>query len=174
MKKIFVGFIFVLLNFTIDIGVVKIGLIPNFVGYFLILKGIGDLRENAQYFTWTHPTSAFFTVYSLVIYILDLTGVLVKNTILSTISGVMSTIAAVLMMYLIVNGMCRLEKEKRVFLDAEYLKKIWMVICLIDVTLYISLLAPSLIVIFMFASLVATIVFLVTFYQSMGKYEGVF
>ncbi|MBQ8814746.1 MAG: hypothetical protein IJZ85_09660 [Lachnospiraceae bacterium] len=43
MKKIFIGAIFILLNFNINIGSGSVGLLPDSAGFFLVWKGLTEL-----------------------------------------------------------------------------------------------------------------------------------
>lgn len=173
MGKIFAGFIFVLFNFNINLNNSTIGLIPNFVGYFLILNGIKDLEDNARYFGAACPTAIFFTAYSILTYLLDITGIL-AGSMASSVFGLVSTAGTLIMAYFVVSGVCCIESEKRVFLNGESLKKIWIVMVMTDVMLYLSLLAPALVVILLFATVVISIIFMVTLYQCRLEYRTVF
>ena len=64
--KLFLGLIFVLLDFEISAGTMQIGLLPDFIGYFLMMKG---LEERAD--PWRHGAFGLLLV-SLVVYAADL------------------------------------------------------------------------------------------------------
>lgn len=50
MSNIFIGALFVFLNFTININGIKIGLIPDFIGYIIMVKGLAELENESPYF----------------------------------------------------------------------------------------------------------------------------
>ena len=48
MRAIFVGFLFIFFNLNITAGDSVIGLIPNFVGYILLVRGIKELENEIE------------------------------------------------------------------------------------------------------------------------------
>ena len=66
--KLFLGLIFILLDFEIKHGAAVIGLVPDFVGYFLIMKGL-EKRDDP----WRHGAFGLMLV-SIVLFVADLTG----------------------------------------------------------------------------------------------------
>ncbi|MBQ8237412.1 MAG: hypothetical protein IJZ39_04630 [Oscillospiraceae bacterium] len=64
--KLFLGLIFVLLDFKITVGTAVIGLLPDFIGCFLIMKGMEERND-----PWRHGAFALMLV-SLVLFIADL------------------------------------------------------------------------------------------------------
>ena len=55
MKNIFIGFIFLFLNLDINLGELKIGLLPDFVGYIIMLNGLIELEEKSPLFMEAKP-----------------------------------------------------------------------------------------------------------------------
>ena len=51
MNNIFIGFIFVFLDFNLDLGSSRIGLIPDFIGYVLIYQGLKELSGQSRRFS---------------------------------------------------------------------------------------------------------------------------
>lgn len=76
MYQILVGFVFISMNFYINFGYSAIGLIPDFVGYFLIGRALYELEDEATHFRAAKGSVKIMTVVSIVAYILDLTGII--------------------------------------------------------------------------------------------------
>ena len=74
MKKIFWGMLFVFFNFTLTFGSSKLGLIPDFVGYLLMLSGVAELRGESECFVKAKPALIVMTIISLLFYIADFLG----------------------------------------------------------------------------------------------------
>jgi hypothetical protein len=55
MKNLFIGFIFVFLDFNLNISNSKIGLIPDFIGYLIIINGLMDMSEESTRFIKVMP-----------------------------------------------------------------------------------------------------------------------
>ena len=51
-----------------------IGLIPDFLGYIFIRKGVQELREESPCFARLDPWTLGMAVYSGILYLLDLFG----------------------------------------------------------------------------------------------------
>lgn len=72
MARLFLGLIFVLLDFEVTLGTATFGLLPDFIGYFLMLKGMESLAGEHEIFDrWRHVAFAL-VLCSLIIYIADL------------------------------------------------------------------------------------------------------
>ena len=50
MKKLFWGFFFVYLNFNLNLNAHSINILPNFVGWWLVLQGMEELKHESRYF----------------------------------------------------------------------------------------------------------------------------
>ena len=64
--KLFLGLIFILLDFKIQAGSAVIGLLPDFIGFFLVMKGLEDRND-----PWRHLAFGLLLV-SVVLYAADL------------------------------------------------------------------------------------------------------
>ena len=64
--KLFLGLIFILLDIEIPVGSAVLNLIPDFIGYFLMMKGLEE-REDS----WRHGAFGLMLV-SLVLFVADL------------------------------------------------------------------------------------------------------
>lgn len=50
MRHLFWGLFFVTLDFDLSLGSVTLGLLPDFVGYYLLMKGMEELAEESGHF----------------------------------------------------------------------------------------------------------------------------
>jgi len=71
---------FVFLNFNLEIGGLTIGLLPNFLGYLLILKGLSELSGLSARFYKMTPAVLFVGTYSALAYFLETFGALGGGT----------------------------------------------------------------------------------------------
>ena len=72
MKTIFIGLIFILFDFPISLGPVTVGLIPTFVGFFLIAKGVKALYPYSYSFKSANIVSFVSLIFSALLYAIDL------------------------------------------------------------------------------------------------------
>jgi len=74
MNKIFIGMALVFLNFNIMVGYFNVGLLPDFVGYFFILKGITELSGLSVRLYKMTPTVLIVGAFSAMVYVMELLG----------------------------------------------------------------------------------------------------
>lgn len=70
MIRLAVGMLFILINFAPEIGNLSINLLPDFVGYILILSALDKLRTKSPYFQKMSGMLFLLIVYKIVEYIL--------------------------------------------------------------------------------------------------------
>ena len=64
MGKFFWGFFFIYLNFNLSVNAHTLNVLPEFVGYFLLLQGLRELEEESGVFSDTRPFVVGMTVYT--------------------------------------------------------------------------------------------------------------
>lgn len=121
MYKIIIGMFFIAFNFPIKIEYVIIGLIPDFVGYLLIRRGLGELPDEENHFQEAYKGTTAAIAYSAVIYGLDLfgiTGLIVYDGLVGALTGILVVMREFLclsiLMYitnLITSGICKNEER---------------------------------------------------------------
>ena len=74
MKAFFFGCLLIFLDFHLELNSVRIGLLPNFVGYYLLLRGMRELKEYSPHFSAPRGVVAALMVYSAILWGLDLLG----------------------------------------------------------------------------------------------------
>lgn len=185
MRKIFWGFMFLFFNFTITIGECTIGLIPDFAGYILLLKGIDKLSRETEYFASYRTSAIVMIVYSAVIYTMELIGVPItyaSETMVGSgqwfLASALNGAALILFLYLskgIVGGVAVLENMYGVSFEAAKLKGAWTAtMCMNLINFIITLMMSEqveLIVVIAVASLIIHIVFLVRLDVSKNLYN---
>ena len=90
--KLFLGFLFILLDFEVSVGTAVIGVLPDFLGYFLVMKALEERRDS-----WRHVAFGLMLV-SLVLFGADLVD---KATAAQFWFGVVEFVAEVGMLMLL-------------------------------------------------------------------------
>ena len=67
--KFFWGFFFIYLNFNLSINAHTLNVLPEFVGYFLLLQGLRELEEESGVFSDTRPFVVGMTVYTAILWV---------------------------------------------------------------------------------------------------------
>lgn len=171
MKNIFIGFIFALLDFDLDIGRASIGLIPDFIGYILILNGFKEMSQHSSFFSMAIPRVQGMAVLSTVAYLIDLFGA--DLGIISTLIGLAGTILSIYIAYDTVKGIQDTERIYSINLNGQALRSawnVWKVCTILSYILLVTLLFAIFSPIAAFISFIASVCFLVALNKSRNLY----
>ncbi len=177
MKKIFIGFLFIFLHFTININAAKLELLPNFAGYILLFMGMGEHLSESVHFVKAKTACIPMIVYEALVWVFNLTtiGVMIPS-IVFTILSIVFTVCSFYIFYQIVMAILDIETANSYPLGAGKMKNAWFVMAVTNGIAAIAVLIPglnALIVagaVFSLVALVAAIVYVVFFYQAQKKY----
>lgn len=172
MRKIFIGLIFVHLDFYLNLGTSKIGLIPNFVGFIIMAGGIAELISESDRFVKIKPYITGMAVYSAILYAIDLFGISFQMGLISIVLSIVSTIVTLYISYSIIMGIKDIETAQGRDLNSATLFSTWklmMVFTIISFSLYFI---PMLGILAMICSAVIAIIFLFAFHKSQSLYYG--
>jgi len=169
--NIFWGFFFVAFDFNITLGNAVIGLIPDFIGYFLILKGIIELQDLAIHFKKIKDLVLLMVFLKIITYVMDLLGITAQIQTGAAIIGIVLLVINLYIEYSIICGIQEIEKSQYVNLNAEKLFSMWKIVAVFSTLAYIGLILPSLAIVFVIISAIANMVFLYYLYQSKKAYE---
>ncbi len=172
MSNIFIGFIFIFFNFTLNLGGAKIGLIPDFIGYIMISRGLLELNQESPMFMKVKPYATGMAVYTGVLYALDLLGITALGGGLGILLGIIALIISLYITYMIIMGILEMEKVYNTNLNGNTLKGIWTLRAVFSVLIYTSFFFPIGVAIFAVLSFIIAIYFLVIFNQSKNLYYG--
>ena len=169
MSKIFGGFLLIFLEYNITKGNIVLGLLPDFVGYICIVAGLCDVVTDGAYFRKARLLAIILSFYSAVVYVLNLLGIAGKWQILSWALSIITTLATLGISYLIVKGLPEAEQKYNAKLSSKSIRICWMIMAVFQVVMILALWVPVL-VLLMVPNFLATIVFLVMFFQACKVY----
>jgi len=161
MENFFIGMLFIFLNFNLTVSNHVIGLIPAFVGYIFIKRGISEFEGSVPAFSKIYSFTKIMIAVGIVVYVMDFLAINI---------GAMYFVVSVVMMaaniytsFNITEGVLYLEQAKNVDLLGSDLRRMWkisvIVLCASTVTVFI----PFLNIIAVLASIVCNILFLIAF-----------
>lgn len=171
MQNIFIGFLFVFLDFNLTFGTTQVGLIPDFVGYILVFQGLAELDTMSPRFVKARPFALGMAVFTGLLYVMALFGI-GTNDILSFVLGLVSTLISLYISYNIVMGVKDIEASSGRFLNAQGLYSSWTLLAILSLIVYLLIIIPILNVLCIIAGLIAGIVFLVSFNKTKNLYYG--
>lgn len=129
MGKIFAGCIFILLNFDLNLGNITIGLIPSFIGFFLLASGLREVcgDEKNESFQRIVPFAFGMGSYSAVIYVMCLTGLggADRMSVLFWILGITGQIVQLYILYRLIWGIRQIENGHDVDMYSGKLMSVW-------------------------------------------------
>lgn len=172
MRNIFIGFLLVFLDFNIDINTCRIGLIPDFIGYIVMINGLKEMVHESRCFEKVKPFAVGMCVYSGFLYVLDLLGTSAALGWLGVLLGIVSLIVSLYISYTIIKGIAEAETNHNADLNSTSLKNTWILMAIFHAASYVSAFVPALSIICILISLVVAIIFLVQFNRSKKLYEA--
>ena len=184
MYKLLIGILLISVNFSIEIGYITIGLVPDFIGYILIGRALYELEDEAKYFVAAKGPVKIMSIVSILMYIIDLTGAVrygflfellgVAIGIIYMLVGFACLIMFAYITYLITSGVQEMEGEYNEDMNGDKLMTAWKWMIGVKAVSYcLALIAPYLpfVPLALTSTLVLTLViYLVQFYKSARAY----
>lgn len=170
MTNIFVGLIFLFLDLNINFGRITIGLLPDFVGYYLLARGLQTLPEDAD-FSKARTLSLVMAVYTLVLYILNLLGLSSQLGLLSWILESVRLVVYFSILYLLNRGIGQLQVNTGKDLGAAQLRPLWLALVVLESAALILGWIPVVGAFALLGNLAVHIALLVLYYNVKKRYE---
>lgn len=170
MKNIFIGFILIFLDFNLNLGSSRIGLIPDFIGYIVMISGLVEMSGESPLFMKVRPYAAGMAVYTGILYFLDFVGASVSLGAFSYVLAFTSAAISLYISYNIVMGVMYVERNLNTSLNGDRLKSTWTLLAVFNILTFAMLLNPFLALITIIISFVVGICFLVAFNNSKNLY----
>ena len=167
MNSIFIGMIFIFLDFNLTFNNVIVGLIPDFIGYIYIYKGAKELSVYSERFEETYTYIVVMGIYSAVVYLLRLTGITASlgmpiTYILNLIVCIMSLVIS----YKIVQGIADIEIVTSSELNYEKLNSSWKILAVFSIAACVLSIIPGINIFCAIVSFVAGVYYLFVFNTS--------
>ena len=167
MKDIFMGLFLITLDMNVPIGSGVLGLLPDFVGYWLLWKAMSG-RGNAM--GKVVFVAQKLMLFSIVVYALDLLSLTGRFVIAGTIIGCISDTAVCFMQYLTIKGMEEVMGQSQECISK--LKAVWFFAALVQLLKYVFLWIPLVNILGVMLARVADILFVVMAYRVYKKNDG--
>lgn len=172
MGSLFWGFFFILLDFNLTFNTCVLGLLPDFVGFLLILRGLKELQKYSAEFVKIQPVVILMAASKFVTYLLDLTGVTAQNQTVMVVVGLIFLLFYLYIEYAIICGIRDMERILEMDCNAKPLLSLWKIIaCCSILSNLVFIFAPAVSILFLVVLVIADLVFLFTFYQAKKLYD---
>lgn len=167
MKNIFLGMLFVFLNFHLDIETIRIGLIPTFLGYIFMAYGLSQLAGYSSVFSSVLPYVRIMVLYSGICYVLDITGLSFSmGEPINYILSIIATFASLFISYRIIAGIKDVEARRAQSLNSGQLYFAWKLLAIFSGIVYLMYIIPVLALISVIAVFITGIYYLYVFSQT--------
>ena len=170
MKHIFTGCILIFLDFNLNLGSSQIGLIPDFIGYIVMVNGLTEMSAENPAFLKVKPYARGMAVYTGILYVMDLLGISAELGAITYLLAITSTAVSLYISYYIVIGIKELEDQYGADLNGDNLISTWKLLAIFNIVVYLSLLLPMLAVICIIVTVIVGICFLVNLSKSKNLY----
>ena len=125
MKLIFWGLVLVFFDFNLNIGACSVSVLPGFVGYWLIRRGMGQVDCDA--YIRANPWVIAGIIYSAIVWVLNCIGLL-KGSVVEILSIVIEPVIQLVVLHRITKGICELEDTHGWDLYGRSLKTAWLMV----------------------------------------------
>ncbi len=170
MDKIFIGFLLIFLDFNLFFGYSQIGLIPDFVGYIVMIKGLEEMARESTRFETVKPYAIIMAVYTGILYYMDFTGITFSMGGLSLLLGVLDSVISLSISYNIVMGVIDMEIKYNTLLNGYMLKATWTILAIFSILSYVVMFYTAIAMLCIIIGFIASICFLVAFSNAKNKY----
>ena len=133
MKKLFWGFFFIYLNFNLNFNQHSLNVLPDFVGYILLLQGARILEDESEFFSRARPFATGMTIYSAILWIGALLGVASEANWITQILGIISVIVSLYISWLLIRGVQELEDRHMSDLNGGKLMSLWKGLAVVQI-----------------------------------------
>lgn len=177
MRRIFHGFMFVFLDFNLNLGSSSIDLIPDFIGYIMIAQGLDELAVFSPRFARIRPYAAGMAIYSGAGYVFALLGLSAGlGPVIHMILTLAETIVSLKISFEILMGIMDMEDFSRQNLNTHSLLYVWKWLAVTTTASGVfAYLTPGLVLLSLLTVLIALVVmiaWLVSFSKTANLYEA--
>ena len=118
MRKLFYGFLLMFLSFDLSFNGHSLDVLPDFVGYFLLIRGMKEMEAESGLFRNPRPFAVGMMVYSAVLWIGDLLAVTGEgwlSQILDLIAMIVALYIAWVLLFFLLLLSCRHRHHTKLF-----------------------------------------------------------
>ena len=133
MKKLFWGFFFIYLNFNLNVNQYSLNVLPDFVGYIFLIKGIDLLNGESTFFEKARPFSVGMAVYTGILWVGALLGVTAGGGLVTKLLSLLATVVGLYISWLLIQGVAEIEEVRTVKLNKESLLTVWKALVAVEV-----------------------------------------
>ncbi len=168
MDKLFWGAVLLLLDWDLTTASGNvIGLIPDFLGYILMIFGAKEVNHWSKNFRKLEKTAMVFAIYAGISWIQDALNVTGGTlSFVGIVLGIMSVVIRMLSLWWIIKGLLAVEEQTGFELKASFMKIMWLCLTVVTVITFFAGLIPVLRDICGIAAMILAVCFLAAFFRT--------
>lgn len=167
MNRLFGGLFFVLLDYKVTLGRAVFELLPDFVGYYLLMKGMETLAVESRSFNRGRHWAFAMTLVSGVLYLADLTDPDTLTQVWLWAAELAALIVMLLMIRCILTGLVRMGRT-----ETETVKPFRLILAVLLPLCHLLSWIPMVGTVCRWAGILASVLFLAAFYKEIKKSAG--
>jgi len=181
MRKLFWGFFFIYLNFNLNVNQYSLNVLPDFVGYIFLMKGMDLLKEESSFFEKARPFSVGMAVYTAVLWVGALLGVTAGGGLVTRLLSLLATVVGLYISWILIQGVAEIEEVRFVDLNKERLLTLWKALVAVEIIMNVLQLMLNLAnvsvlaafsVMLMVAGLIVVILYLLAWKKAVDIWEA--
>ena len=172
MNKLFWGFFFIFLNFSLTFNGAALQLLPDWLGFILLYLACGELLGESEMFQKPRPFCVGLAIYTGVLWLLDLLGI---GAGLGVFNWILALSALCLNLYtsmLIIDALRNVEMRRNYDLCVGHLRTVWKVLAVCTVAANVLLIVPVLALVCILVAAVTGIMFLVAVHGTRKAWQN--
>ncbi|MBR3973790.1 MAG: hypothetical protein IKJ99_07550 [Oscillospiraceae bacterium] len=171
MNAIFLGLTLVLLDLDVTIGTATIELLPDFLGFFLILKGMTALAGENKFFNLGRHLAFGLAIVYFVLFAAAVMNPGTFGKVIFWCVGLAALIGQLALMKKIVAGIRQMELDSGKDLKGERIQAMWLILVVLSTLRHLLSWVPIVGGVCGIAELLVGILFLAAFRECVRRYK---
>lgn len=126
MKKFAIGFLLIFLDFNLNFNQASLNVLPDFVGYYLLLQGTREMEGESSLFAGPRPFMVVMIVYTAILWVGGLFGI--SGGLLMTLLNVIALAVSFYISWVLVQALRDMETRHNADLYGTVLNKRWKIL----------------------------------------------
>ena len=131
MNRLFWGLLFCLLDYDVTVGTAVFGLLPDFLGYFLMMKGMEELAGENRFFDRGRHMAFGLMIAGVILYGADLMNPGGMTRVIFWAAELAVLVIRLVLLRVIIAGILRMEQDRGLQLRGDLLKSMWTILIVI-------------------------------------------
>lgn len=161
MRNIFIGFILVLVDITIHIQGAPLEILPDFLGYIFIVRGLREMPEQNEWLKKARLVANIMKYMAVLLYSAEVLRIFAGRPVMIFGCGLVAVLASLYTAFYIVRGVIEIELADNIEMKCEGLLLSWKIMAVVHLISVVGLIIPALSFLQIFA-LIVSILFLMS------------